>query len=210
MYRPPQFDWNDPPGILAFCRAHPFATVASAGADGDLEAQHLPLIVEAGPDAGGLVLYGHAAVSDPLWRADRALAVFHGPHAYVSAAWYAEPDTVPTWNYLAVHAQGPLSVLDASESDRLFAALVAAVGDPDAAAWQDRLSAATAARLTTAIRWFRIDARSVQAKAKLSQNHSATRRERVIARLAAGPDQAARSTGEAMARVLAGGAPWPA
>jgi transcriptional regulator len=204
MYLPSHFAWTDPADHLAFCRAHPFATVFAAG-PGDPEAQHLPLLCDL--DQGRLVLHGHAALGDPLWRAPRALAVFSGPHAYVSAAWYGEADTVPTWNYLALHAAGPLRVIDDPGAVRALLARLAAA-DPEHAAWQDRLGADAYARLAAAVRWFRLDADRVEAKAKLSQNHAPARRERVIARLLAHPDPAARATGAAMARVLAGGPPW--
>ena len=207
MFRPPHFAWDDPAGILAFCRAHAFATLVSEGPDGP-EAQHLPLIVD--PAEAGLTLYGHAALGDPLWRAGRALAVFSGPHAYVSAAWYGEADTVPTWNYLAVHAAGPLTVItDPAEVRALFARLATSVGDPAAPAWQARLSEDAARRLHAAIRWGRVDAAQVVAKAKLSQNHPPDRRQKVIAALAAQDDPAAQAIAAAMARLEDGLPPWP-
>lgn len=204
MYLPAHFAWTDAASRLAFCRAHPFATVISSGVDGP-EAQHLPLLVD--DEDGRLVLRGHVALGDPLWRAPRALAVFHGPHAYISAAWYEESDTVPTWNYLAVHAGGPLRVIeDATEVHACFARLAAA--DPDHAVWESALAPAMYQRLAAAIRWFRIDVDRVEAKAKLSQNHSEARRQRVIARLLASAHADARATGEAMARTLVGHPPW--
>jgi transcriptional regulator len=208
MYLPAHFAWTDPEAILAFCRAHAFATIVAEGADGP-EAQHLPLLVD--QVNGGLVLHGHAALGDPLWRAARALAVFAGPHAYVSAAWYGEADSVPTWNYLAVHARGRLSVIDDPAAARdLFARLAVAVSDPEADAWQARLSPATAAKLGAMIRWFRIDVEQVEAKAKLSQNRPPALRQRVHDRLAASPDPAARAVAAAMARLRDGQPPWPA
>jgi transcriptional regulator len=208
MYLPTAFAWTDLPSITAFCRAHAFATVIAEGSAGP-EAQHIPLLVEPAAHGQGLVLHGHAALGNPLWRAAEALAVFHGPHAYVSAAWYAEGDTVPTWNYLAVHARGTLTAIeDAAASTALFARLAAAMGDPDTTTWQERLSPEVAARLSTGIRWFRIDATAITGKAKLSQNHPETRRQRVIDRLRTSADPQANATGAAMARVLAGGQPW--
>ncbi len=205
MYIPAAHAWTDLASILACCRAHPFATVIAVD-DGEPEAQHLPLLTDHAE--GRFVLYGHAAVGDPVWRAARAMAVFHGPHAYISAAWYEEPNTVPTWNYLAVHLTGSLHVIDDPEtSAALFARLAASVGDADAHVWQRRLDAPTTAKLTAMIRWFRIDVDHVQAKAKLSQHHSPERRRRVIARLMASPEPAAPAVGEAMAETLASGPP---
>ena len=206
MYRQPHFVWDDSASLIAFCRAHSFATVVTTGEHGP-EAQHIPLLVER--VGHYLVMRGHAALGNPLWQATHALAIFSGPHAYVSAAWYDADDTVPTWNYLAVHARGSLRVLtDGDEVRSCFAQLGAA--DPQQAAWAERLSEPMYQRLAGAIRWFRIDAVEITGKAKLSQNHATERRQRVIDRLTTSSDQAARDTATAMARSLAGQPPWPA
>ncbi len=204
MYLPPHFSWTDPANHLAFCRAHPFATLVATGDQG-LEAQHLPLLAD--HEEGRLVLRGHAALGNPIWKAAHALAIFTGPHAYVSAAWYDAPDTVPTWNYLAIHAAGPVhAITDLTEIRHYFTRLGAA--DPQRAAWEDRLSDAAFARLSAAVHWFRLDAERIEAKTKLSQNHPPERRQRVIDQLRASPDPAAQATGAAMARTLAGQQPW--
>ena len=209
MYVPSHFAWNDPAGFLAFCRDNSFATVITSGENGP-EAQHLPLLIDAAPDGHGLVLHGHAAVGDPVWRAASALTVFHGPHAYISAAWFNEPDTVPTWNYLSLHASGPLTqITDPAAVGALFRRLAGAVGDVLAHVWQAKLGASTEAKLTAAIRWFRIDATQITAKAKLSQNNSPERRQRVIEQLALSADPQTRAVGEAMTRTLQGLPVWP-
>lgn len=204
MYTPPQHVWSDQGSILAFCQAHPFATVVTTGPAGP-EAQHLPLLVDV--DRDGLILHGHAALRNPVWQASHALVVFHGPHAYVSAAWYDEDNTVPTWNYLAVHASGPLSVVEDSSAIRqLFARL--AQPDPQAAAWQVRLDATTYAHLTHGLRWFRIAATTVQGKAKLSQHHSAEQQQAAARYLLASPDPESQAVGKAMRRVQEREQPW--
>ena len=96
-----------------FIRAFPFATLVTSAPAGP-EATHIPLVLDA--TSGGCVLRGHMARANPHWRylgegAD-ALAIFLGPHAYVSPQWYPSKQTdgkvVPTWNYAAVHAHGSL------------------------------------------------------------------------------------------------------
>jgi transcriptional regulator len=71
-------------------------------------------------------LVGHVACANHQWRAfdgtAEALAVFHGPHAYVSPTWYATSPAVPTWNYAVVHAYGKPAASDEREFTR--AALV--------------------------------------------------------------------------------------
>jgi transcriptional regulator len=79
-----------------------------------LEANHLPLLLE------GDVLQGHFARANPVWktiaRDAEALAIFLGPHFYVSPNWYpSKAETgkaVPTWNYIAVHARGKIILHD--------------------------------------------------------------------------------------------------
>jgi transcriptional regulator len=116
-----------------------------------------------------------------------ALAIFHGPHAYVSPRWYAGEPNVPTWNYVAVHALGtprrigaPERVLDLLA--RTAARFEAAAKEPwrlDAvpAAWTERMAGAVAA--------FEIPIERLEAKRKLSQNKSAADRAGVIAALRA-------------------------
>jgi transcriptional regulator len=210
MYLPAHFSWTDVDSMAAFCRSHDFATLISddrsEGGTG-LEAQHLPLLVDR--PGGQLVLSGHVAVGNRLWRARRALAVFSGPHAYISAATYDEPDTVPTWNYLAVHASGPLTLIaDPEQIRQRFAALGSR--DPRQARWQERLSEAAYDRLVAGIRWFRIDVERLEGKAKLSQNHALGRKQRVIAQLASDPQPPAQAIARAMQRAVDGQTPWDA
>lgn len=201
MYLPPAFAWTDIDSIAAFARANPFATIAHAGAGG-LEAQHIPLLVDVVD--GRLVLHGHVARADPLWRATQALAVFAGPHAYVSASWYDEPDTVPTWNYLAVHAHGAVTVVESIDATRALMDRLAATMEGEASRrWLDRLSAQVREKLETMIVWFRIDVDRLEAKAKLSQNHAPQRRRRAIAGLrGAGGDPRTRADASAIADAM--------
>lgn len=110
MYVPASFREHRTDVLVSFADAHPFATLI-AHAEAALCINHLPLLV-----AGGTTLQGHIARANPLWRdahTDRnAVAVFHGPHGYISPAWYPTRvqtgEVVPTWNYVAVHAHGRL------------------------------------------------------------------------------------------------------
>jgi transcriptional regulator len=114
MYLPAHFEQNDAQALQALMRAQPLATLVTTAADG-LTADHLPLEY----DAGSGVLRGHVARANPLWRhadGQPVLAVFSGPQAYVSPAWYpskaATHKVVPTWNYTVVHAHGRLRAVD--------------------------------------------------------------------------------------------------
>jgi len=100
VYLPDHFAEHDREALLAVIRAYPFGILTSL-VDGSLMATHIPFVVH------GDRLLAHVARANPHWRAfdgkTDALAIFSGPHAYISPTWYAKRPAVPTWNYVAVH-----------------------------------------------------------------------------------------------------------
>jgi transcriptional regulator len=108
MYVPDSFKVADDKPIRAFMERFEFATIVSATPTG-LLVTHVPVVVRDG-DPSGLVVVGHVARANPHWRAMdgsvESLAIFHGPHSYVSPTWYVNSPAVPTWNYAVVHAHG--------------------------------------------------------------------------------------------------------
>ena len=120
-----QFQVQDPAMLHALVRAQPLATLVVAH-EGALHANHVPLFLD--PDRGpNGTLVGHVARANGVWPLlpQTAVAVFHGPQAYVSPSWYPskalDGKQVPTWNYAAVHAHGRLSAFD--DLERLRAVL---------------------------------------------------------------------------------------
>src|SRR5687767_2413514 len=112
MYVPAAFRATDTAALHGLMRRYSFATLITAGEEPFVT--HLPLLLDAEPGEG--VLIGHFARPNPHWQLDHArhlsVAVFHGPHAYVSPSWYRSgAAAVPTWNYATVHAWGRLSLL---------------------------------------------------------------------------------------------------
>jgi transcriptional regulator len=194
MYLPAMFAVEDRTKLLAHVDAHPFATLSSSVGD-DLVVSHLPLLVDG---ARGL-LRGHLARENSqcehFAQGARVVAVFHGPHGYVSPSVYVQPG-VPTWNYVAVHIRGRARLLD---DDGLLAVLSDSVGRFDSSGWRmDPADDAIGSRLK-AIAGFEIDIESIEGKWKLSQNRSREERERVIAWLLRG-DDASRATAALMQR----------
>ena len=116
MYLPTHFEQRDPATLAAAMRAHPLATLIVATPDGPT-ADLVPLEFDAGAGPHGR-LRGHVARANPLWQhaGALALAVFHGPQAYVSPGWYPSKaehgKVVPTWNYTMVQARGTLRAVD--------------------------------------------------------------------------------------------------
>lgn len=190
MYVPASFAEPDTARLHDFMRRHNFAVLTSQGEDG-LIGSHLPLLLD--PDAGPHGhLIGHMARANPQWRGVRGevLAVFHGPHAYVSPAWYEEPGTVPTWNYVAVHAYGTFRLVE--DRDGLLDILrrsVLAYESPKPKPWVYDEAEPYVEKMLGAIVGFRIEITRLEGKWKLSQNHPEGRRQKVIRALRAQPDE---------------------
>jgi transcriptional regulator len=189
MYVPTHFAETDTNKLHDFLRRESFALLTTQNATG-LIASHLPLLLDptAGPHGS---LFGHMARANPQWRQviGEAMAVFSGPHAYVSPSWYEEGGTVPTWNYVAVHAYGTFHLVE--DRDELLAILrrsVATYESPRPAPWPFDESAAHVGNMLKAIVGFRIEITRLEGKWKLSQNHSEARRRRVAEALTNRPD----------------------
>jgi transcriptional regulator len=174
MYIPDHFREDRPEVLHDAMRRIGFATLVTQ----DLEANHLPMLLQDG------MLRGHVARANPVWKAGagEALAIFLGPHAYVSPSWYpSKAETgkaVPTWNYLTVHARGSIRwIQDADWLRAHVTALSAAheAGRPEPWAITDA-PASYVDGLLRAIVGFELMAATLEGKWKLSQNRDAADR----------------------------------
>jgi transcriptional regulator len=205
MYNPAAFAEHDVSKMHEFLARHSFATLISAG-EGGLVASHLPLLLD--PQAGRLGhLLGHMARANRQWRRieGEVLAVFHGPHTYISPSWYQEPGLVPTWNYVAVHAYGTLQLVE--ERDDLLALLRRAVAfyeEPRAEPWALDFEGERLEGFLRAIVGFRIEISRLEGKWKLSQNHPEGRRRKVIEQLQERTDADSQQIAAMMEERLAG------
>jgi transcriptional regulator len=179
MYTPAQFKVEDAAEAHALMRAHPFAILVTQGADG-MTATHLPTVlkVDAASPLGRIEC--HVARPNSQWRtiaADAdALMIFQGPNAYIRPGWYPSKaehgKAVPTWNYAAVHAYGPLRVM----SDKAW--LLAHVGelsDQQEAPYEARWSIAEAPAnyldvMARGIVGLTLEITRLEGKVKMSQN----------------------------------------
>src|SRR5262249_16798459 len=117
MYIPAAFDESDQAKLFDFIEQNSFGLLVSQ-VDHKPFATHLPFLLDpsCGPQGA---LIGHLARANPQWReadGQLVLAVFSGPHAYVSPSWYEAENVVPTWNYVAVHVYGTFCVLHEPDS----------------------------------------------------------------------------------------------
>lgn len=208
MYRAAQFDEARAEVLSALMRAAPFAHLVLA-TDRGLEANGLPLHLR--EHEGGLVLAGHVARSNPVWKMDvrgEALAIFSGPQGYVTPSAYAskkqDGKVVPTWNYVMVHAYGTLRWV---HDDAWLAQLLEALTDEHEAGRPEpwRVSdapAAFTAGLRRAIVGLELRVTRLEGKLKLGQNRTRADREGVVAELHARGDEASAALAEAMQVVL--------
>src|SRR5580658_2787659 len=119
MYVPASFQVDDPVRLADFIQRYGFATFVTFEG-GSPFASHLPMLFrpEAGPHG---TLVSHMARANPQWQhfaeGREALAIFHGPHSYISPAWYKTTPAVPTWNYAVVHAYGLPAIIE--DHDRI-------------------------------------------------------------------------------------------
>lgn len=199
MYVPAAFRQTDLATIHDFVSGHPFGILVCGG--GELVANHLPFLLL--PDEGPRgALVGHVAAANDLGKAatgQEVLAIFPGPHAYISPAWYAAEGVVPTWNYQAVHARGRLEVvIDDDFKIDVLQRSVAKFESFRESPWTFSPDDPHMRRLLPAIVAFRIDVVDWQAKWKLGQNQPDERRQRAAASLANVPSENARTVAAAM------------
>lgn len=184
MYVPPSFVERDPDTLARFMDMHGFATLVTS-IEGKPVATHLPLLLDRSHGQHGALL-GHLARANSQWQggAGPALAIFAGPHAYISPTHYQAEQVVPTWNYAAVHVSGRVSYFDVPDRLReVVRRLVEKYESPRAPAWQWNAASEYSGKLLREIVGVQLEIESVEGAWKLNQNHPAERRRRVIAGL---------------------------
>jgi transcriptional regulator len=209
MYVAPEHTVSDPEPLRRLVRDYPFATLHSAGPAGQL-ASHLPIVVdpnaqEPAVDAVATRLIGHMAVANTHWKHlppdTRVLAIFTGPHAYISPTWYGSGPQVPTWNYTAVHLHGRLTIV--RDPDEVMPILAASIGVVEAGRqpeWDPSESRETHRKMLSGIRAFRIEIDRHEAIFKLSGNKPLEVQQSVRAGLAASSSGADRDLAAFMDR----------
>src|SRR4051812_29430761 len=174
----PEFAIREIEAARRLVRDHPFALFVSA----DLRVTRMPCLLD--EDARGLVILSHVARADPV--AERLggplLAVFSGPHGYISASWYGS-DTIPTWNHVTMQLRGaPERFSDALPVvRRTVEHFEAAVEHP----WSLARMGSTAREMADEVIAFRVVADAWHLEAKLPQDKPADERGRLIAGLQA-------------------------
>jgi transcriptional regulator len=183
MYLPKHFEQTDRALLVETMRGYSFAMLVGTQPSGEPFVTHLPFVVRE-EEGDKLTLEGHMARANPHWqyleRDPRALVVFSGPHAYVSPSLYADQESVPTWNYIAVHAYGRARVVhDEAAKHAVQERLIAAL-DPGYRAQFEALQPAFLLGRLKAITAFEIAVERLEGKFKLSQNRPAADRNHIV------------------------------
>lgn len=174
---------RSPADIARLVRDHPLAMLVSQGAAG-FAATPLPLLLETGESGEPVALIGHFARSNPQVAAleadPHAVAIFQGPHAYVSPRIVAKPGWAPTWNYAVVRFQVELA-FQPERNDAAIRALVAAMEGRDPGAWTVDAVGPRYARLIQHVVAFRARITATHATFKLGQDEDAASFDEIVA-----------------------------
>lgn len=185
MYIPTLFKQDNSEEVKAFLRENGFGILVST-VETKPWATHIPLELDKNT-SGEDVLLGHISRGNKQWRdfstQEEVLAIFNGPHAYISSSWY-DHENVPTWNYMAVHVYGTLRVI---EGEELLNSLKKLVNKYEASSTHpvtvEGMSKKLLENELRGIVGFEIKITSIEAAYKLSQNRDAHNKERIIEEL---------------------------
>lgn len=175
MYIPPAFREDEIEKLVAFMGANSFVTLVSIVNDIPV-ASHIPVVVTV---KNGIVkLSGHLAKANTQWQSfglGETLAIFHGPHAYISPSLYEKKESVPTWNYIAVHAYGSPQVITFEDTpelmDQMIDEMIQTYDSNYKSQWDD-LSDQFREGMMNGIIAFEMTVTKLEGKYKLSQNRS--------------------------------------
>ena len=187
MYNLPYHKENNPLIVEEFIASYPFAFLAGIGAQNKPAATQVPVFLE--QEGGRKILRGHIMKNTDHHHAflqnENVLAVFTGPHCYVSGSWYSNPHTPSTWNFMSVHIRGIIRFL----SDEMLIGVLRKTTlhfenqNPQSPTIYDNLPAEYTARLMKAIVAFEIEVQDIDTVFKLSQDRDEESYHNIIAQL---------------------------
>ena len=185
MYKLPHFTEKDNSKVIAFMQQHAFAIVIGIGEHYPV-ATHIPLEVVVEAD-GKIVLCGHVMKNSDHHKAfvknSNVLVIFNGPHCYVSASWYSNPQSASTWNYMTVHAKGSIVFTDEGGTYAVIKAVTNKYEGTATAAAFNTMSKKYIDQMLKAIIGFTIAVETMDNVFKLSQNKSEAEQTNIIEQL---------------------------
>ncbi len=204
MYIPSKFSMRDHATTIAFMQQYSFATIVSSKEG--LDANHLPFVVE--ETEGVLKLTSHFSRTNEQWKdieKGEVMVIFSEPHAYISPKHYNAKLSVPTWDFIAVHAYGKVTIID--DEERSFKELEKMINNYDLEyrkQW-DELPADYKNNMRKGIVMFEVEVTRLEAKNKQSQHKSADEKQRILNSLENSTIGSEREMGVWMKRELEAG-----
>lgn len=187
MYKLPEYNEPDEEIVKQFVRDHPFAFIAGCDAANKPVATQVPLFID--EREGKFFLTGHIMRNTDHHKAfeqnQNVLAIFTGPHTYVSATWYDNPHQASTWNFMSVHAKGTIRFGNDEELIAILQRLTLHYegNNTSSTTVYNNLPVEYTARLIKAIVAFEIEVTSLQHVFKLSQDRDEKSYDNIIAKL---------------------------
>lgn len=180
MYIPKRFNITEESIKISLMKSQSFACLVTQHA-GRSMATHLPFVIE--EQGEKLYLVSHMAMAnEQLAHLDGkdCMVIFTGPHAYISPQHYDKIESVPTWDYVAVHAYGTASIIhDPRDKVASLEAMIQAYEPAYQQQWET-LSASFKERMLKGLEAFRIEVNELQGQEKLSQNKTAVEKDRIM------------------------------
>ena len=204
MFVPPHFAESNLATLHNLIEQNSFGLLISQ-VEGEPFATHLPFLLErkAGPNG---TLIGHVARANPHWKGmggQNSLAIFTGPHAYISPTWYETENVVPTWNYVAVHAYGKIELIEDRDSLLQIVKKSVFVYEADLPKpWTLDESSNYVERMLGQIVGFQMEIERIEGKWKLNQNHPKERRAKVVRALREQRDENSLGIADLMQEML--------
>lgn len=184
MYTPKAYKHQNTEDVKQFINDHSFGILLNQTGNRIL-GTHIPLEIDK-DESGKDILFGHLSKANPqsnvLKNGSEVLAIFNGPHAYVSSSWYEKEDA-PTWNYIAVHVYGKVRLID---SETLMGCLNKLVNKYEKGSEEpisiQKMSKDTLSQAQGILGFF-IEITEIEATYKLSQNKSEKDYDNIVANL---------------------------
>ena len=194
MYNLPYFKAENPQQVIAFMHQNPFVILTGCDAHNRPVATHIPVMIH--EREGKIFLQGHIMKQtdhhQALLQNQNVLAIFTGPHTYVSASWYTDKKQASTWNYVTVHAKGTLTFKDENFLLELLQQTTAHFEkNPASPSLVQHLPEEYVAKLMKAIEAFEIEVTDIDHVFKLSQNRDEESYQNIIEELSAQSHDAA-------------------
>jgi transcriptional regulator len=204
MYNIPYFKATDHQEVLGFMRAHPFIILCGADDRGQPVATHVPVLFEHRGER--LFLLAHVMKKQlhtaAFQKNNRVLAIFYGPHTYVSASWYQNQQIASTWNYQAVHAQGILHFLNEDGLRSILTKLTEKFeNNPHSPALVQKMEEDYLRKMMEAIVAFEIEITTIEHVFKLSQNRDEKSYHNIVEHLSQGDAESQAVADEMKKRV---------